>query len=503
MTTPCHVSVAVITYRIASHVNVNPDTIMQEFLGGLDKLDKDGHLMRDMIPADSAKYFDFISNYSEKATGFLSVYKVNPNYLLRNKEGLSGYNHNIHDLLVSNDNANNASPQWTVDFKNNFYIIANPIARLLYFVMGFDFSYEGDRPLDRPLESFSTLEFFRFSVDSDKRISDKHKLHIRHKTNKNADITDASEIFHHPFSLETIIQRVVPGLAHFSPIAKRPSLLHIFPKSYCTEASGLLYKTLRIPSADVSHLENSTDSLIRTSNMIDIAVLSEGASIIDSGFKEANQKNEYIKKYFASFIFALNQREVLLQFNREVSLINSEDLNNSDVASNSSHLEKQLLNLKKQINIIIFKQVFYSVSHLDELNLLFDKLMDKFKINILLKDSKESVQEAYSLINSIEREKASKREKEKDAWDIDKDKREKEIAKKTNTMLAYISLISVASVLFDFYIFSGFDEVMHSTINEKFIIHLFFTLLTAGGVIFVWRHITRSVPHQDSDIASR
>ncbi|MFM8319008.1 MAG: hypothetical protein ACKOAV_11655, partial [Bacteroidota bacterium] len=284
---------------------------MHEFLGGLDKLDKDGHLMRDMIQADSAKYFDFISNYSEKATGFLSVYKVNPNYLLRNKEGLSGYNHNIHDLLVSNDNANNASTQWTVDFKNNFYIIANPIARLLYFVMGFDFSYEGDRPL----ESFSTLEFFRFSVDSDKRISDKHKLHIRHKTNKNAEITDASEEFHRPFSLETIIQRVVPGLAYFSPIAKRPSLLHIFPKSYYSEASGLLYKTLRIPSADVSHLENSTDSIIRTSNMIDIAVLSEGASIIDSGFKEANQKNEYFNKYFASFIFALNQREVLLQFN--------------------------------------------------------------------------------------------------------------------------------------------------------------------------------------------
>ena len=302
MTTHSHLSVAVLTYRIADLANGNPDTIMQEFLGGLDKLEKDRHLKRDMIQADSAKYFDFISNYSEKATGFLSVYKVNPNYLLRNKEGLSGYNHNIHDLLVSNDNANNALPQWTVDFKNNFYIIANPIARLLYFVMGFDFSYEGDRPLDRPLESFSTLEFFRFSVDSDKRISDKHKLHIRHKPNEKAEITDASAIFHHPFSLETIIQKVVPGLAHFSHIAKRPSLLHIFPKSYSTEASGLLYKTLRIPSADVTHLENSTDSVIRTTNIIDIAVLNEGASIIDSGFKEANQKNEYFNKYFASFI---------------------------------------------------------------------------------------------------------------------------------------------------------------------------------------------------------
>jgi len=70
MTTHSHRSVAVITYRIADHVNGNPDTIMQEFLGGLDKLDKDGHLIRDMIPADSVKYFDFISNHSKKATGF-------------------------------------------------------------------------------------------------------------------------------------------------------------------------------------------------------------------------------------------------------------------------------------------------------------------------------------------------------------------------------------------------------------------------------------------------
>lgn len=503
MTTPCHLSVAVLTYRIADQANGNPDTIMQEFLEGLDKLEKDSHLKRDMIQADSAKYFDFISNYSEKATGFLSVYKVNPNYLLRNKEGLSGYNHNIHDLLVSNDNANNVSPQWTVDFKNNFYIIANPIARLLYFVMGFDFSYEGDRPLDRPLESFSTLEFFRFSVDSDKRISDKHKLHIRHKPNEKAEITDASEEFRRPFSLETIIQSVVPGLAHFSPIAKRPSLLHIFPKSYCTEASGLLYKTLRIPSADVSHHENSTDSLIRTSNMIDIAVLNEGASIIDSGFKEANQKNEYIKKYFASFIFALNQREVLLQFNREVSLINSQDLNNSDIASNSSHLEKQLLDLKKQLNIIIFKQVFYSVSHLDELNLLFDRLMDKFKINILLKDSKESVKEAYSLINSIEREKATKREKEKDAQEREKDNRDKEIKEKTNTMLTIISLISAASVMFDFYNFLELDHHLRLNKNVKLLIHGIFTLFTFIGVYLAWRNITRSVPHKDSDIATR
>ncbi|MBM3419158.1 MAG: hypothetical protein FJY17_09615 [Bacteroidetes bacterium] len=500
MTTHSHRSVAVITYRIADQTNGNPDIIMQEFLGGLDKLDKDGLLIRDMIPADSAKYFDFIRNHSEKATGFLTLYQTRKNYFIHNKEVLSGYDPNIHELYVSNDNSNNVLPQWTVDFKNNFYIIANPIARLIYFVIGFDFTYQGDRPL----ESFSTLEFFRFSHASDKKISDKYKLHIRHKSNENADVTEISAKHNTSFLLETIIQKVVPGLAHFTPIAKRPSLLHIFPKSYYTEARDLLlYRTLRIPVADVTHVENSTESSIRTSNMIDIAVLNEGASIIDSGFKEANQINEYFKKYFASFILALNQREVLLQFNREVSLINSQDLNNSDVASNSSHLEKQLLNLKKQINIIIFKQVFYSVSHLDELNLLFDKLMDKFKINILLKDSKVSVEEAYSLINSIEREKATKREKEKDAWDIDKDKREKEIAKKTNIMFTIISLISVASVLFDFYIFSGLDEVMHSTINEKFIIHLIFTLLTVVGVIFVWRHITRSQPHQDSDIASR
>ena len=301
-------------------------------------------------------------------------------------------------MFVSNDKAINALPHWTVDLKNNFYIIAKPIARLIYFVICFDFTYHGDRPL----ESFSTLEFFRFSVDSDKRISDKHKLNIRLKKNVNTDVIEISAKHNAPLSLDAIIQKVVHGLTCFSSIAKRPSLLHIYPWSYYTEARDLiLYKTLRIPSAE------------------------------------------------------------------------------------------------------IFKQVFYTVSYLDELKLLFDKLMDKFKFNILLRDSKESVEEAYSLFNSIEREKATKREKERDARDIEKDNREKEIAKKTNTMLTYIILISVASVLFDFYIFSGLDEYMGLKINEKFSIHVIFSVLTLMGVYFAWRHITRSVPLQDSDIASR
>lgn len=433
MTTHSHRSVAVITYRIADQANGNPDTIMQEFLSGLDKLE-DYHMgKRDTIPFDSSKYFDFIVNHSKESTGFLSVYQVKADCFTHNNEVLSGYNPNIHELYVSNDRANNDLPQWTVDFKNNFYIIANPIARLIYFVIGLDFTYQGDRPL----ESFSTLEFFRFS---DGVNSEKYKLQIRNRSNANTDKTDTSAKHNASLSLGTIIQNVVPGLAHFCPSISRkrprPSLLHIFPKSYFTEASDLLYKTLRIPLADDNHLENSTDTLIRTSNMIDIAVLNEGASIIDRGFREANQMNEYFNKYFPSFILALNQREVLLQFNREVSLIeiNPKLLNSSYEIDpkllNSSYktvknLSKKLLELKKRVDLIIFKQIFYSVSHFDELNRLFDGLMDKFKINVLLKDSQECVQEAYSLVESFEREEAKKREKEKDD-------REKEVAKRNN-----------------------------------------------------------------------
>jgi len=508
MTTHFHRSVAVITYRIADQANGKPDTIdtiMQEFLSGLDELDKDGHLTRDIIPADSVKYFDFISNYSEKAAGFLSVYKVNSNFLLRNREGLSGYNHNIHNLLVSNDRANNDLPQWTVDFKNNFYIIANPIARLIYFVIGLDFTYQGDRPL----ESFSTLEFFRFS---DGVNSEKYKLQIRNKSNANTDKTDPSAKHNASLSLGTIIQNVVPGLAHFTPVAKRPSLLHIFPKSYYTEASDLLYKTLRIPLADVNHLENSTDSLIRTSNMIDIAVLNEGASIIDRGFREANQMNEYFNKYFPSFILALNQREVLLQFNREVSLIeidpkmlNSSNeidpkmLNSSNINVEIVDLRKELLELKKRVNIIIFKQIFYSVSHFDELNQLFDELMDKFKINVLLKDSQECVQEAYSLVESFEREEAKKREKEKDDREKEVAKRTNENQTKTNNLINLLTLIGISTVIFETYAFLHVDEFIFLNSFNKDLLHTLVVVIMVLFLLVMWRRHTKITSNTFSD----
>jgi hypothetical protein len=511
MTTHSHRSVAVITYRIADQANENPDTIMQEFLSGLDKLE-DHHMgKRDTIPFDSSKYFDFIVNHSKESIGFLSVYQVKANYFTHNNEVLSGYDPNIHELYVSNDRANNDLPQWTVDFKNNFYIIANPIARLIYFVIGLDFTYQGDRPL----ESFSTLEFFRFS---DGVNSEKYKLQIRNRSNANTDKTDTSAKHNASLSLGTIIQNVVPGLAHFCPSISRkrprPSLLHIFPKSYSTEAiTLLLYKTLRIPIADVTHLENSTDSLIRTSNMIEIAVLNEGASIIDRGFQEANQMNEYFNKYFPSFILALNQREVLLQFNREVSLIeiNPKLLNSSYEIDpkllnssyeidpkllNSSYkyvknLRKELLELKKRVDIIIFKQIFYSVSHFDELNRLFDELMDKFKIKVLLKDSQECVQEAYSLVESFEREEAKKGEKEKDDREKEVAKRTNENQTKTNNLINLLTLISISTVIFETYAFLHVDEFIFLNSFNKDLLHTLVVVIMVLFLLVMWRRHTK------------
>jgi hypothetical protein len=255
--------------------------------------------------------------------------------------------------------------------------------------------------------------------------------------------------------------------------------------------------------------------------MIEIAVLNEGASIIDRGFQEANQMNEYFNKYFPSFILALNQREVLLQFNREVSLIeiNPKLLNSSYEIDpkllnssyeidpkllNSSYkyvknLRKELLELKKRVDIIIFKQIFYSVSHFDELNRLFDELMDKFKIKVLLKDSQECVQEAYSLVESFEREEAKKREKEKDDREKEVAKRTNENQTKTNNLINLLTLISISTVIFETYAFLHVDEFIFLNSFNKDLLHTLVVVIMVLFLLVMWRRHTKITSNTFSD----
>jgi hypothetical protein len=61
------------------------------------------------------------------------------------------------------------------------------------------------------------------------------------------------------------------------------------------------------------------------------------------------------------------------------------------------------------------KQIFYSISHNDELNLFLLKLQERFRVSILLQDIKESIGELHQLLETNHEREQRRQEKRKEA----------------------------------------------------------------------------------------
>ena len=122
--------------------------------------------------------------------------------------------------------------------------------------------------------------------------------------------------------------------------------------------------------------------------------MNEGAIVIDTPGGD-NDTNKLLNKYFPAFILALNQREVMIKTAKDVSQIAYKNLNAED-----SITLKKLTELRKTLNLIQLKQVFYNISIYNETELFFTELQKKFSIDVLLNDNKGSIEAIHSLLES-------------------------------------------------------------------------------------------------------
>ncbi len=198
----------------------------------------------------------------------------------------------------------------------------------------------------------------------------------------------------------------------------KPSLLHLVhpPDSFdIMSKHSLAYKILRVGRrldfvAPEESKQGFSESItpILLDQQISLYLMSEGALVFDKNEKIA----ALINKHLPTFLLTLNQRQILIYMMEQIATQIPYDIGDVAPSSNASPrqrlaMEKEqseklqrLEELRTRIIKLQLKQIFYSISHNDELNLFLSKLQDRFRINYLLQDIKESIGELHQLLEA-------------------------------------------------------------------------------------------------------
>ena len=207
----------------------------------------------------------------------------------------------------------------------------------------------------------------------------------------------------------------------------KPILLHLIKDDNLLEQeqkelSKSIYKTLRIPA----RYNNEKSFPINYDEIVNLKIpdariifgtMNEGVVIVDNGIRNLNE----INKYLPAFVLALNQREFLLKVIRLVPNVN---------VNNQSELKA----IKQFITEVYLKQLSFSVSIYNEIDLLFKELQMKFQIKLLMNDNKESINEIHQLIENFVTD-------EKNAEDQRKEKY-------LNSIILGLTIIQVVSIFY-------------------------------------------------------
>ena len=228
------------------------------------------------------------------------------------------------------------------------------------------------------------------------------------------------------------------NLIYFNHV--KPTVVHLIHDSQAFEIedekmSELIYKTLRIPAkptnSNISHKINYNEivKLQSPDENISFATMNEGVLIIDNTI----DLNALTKKYLPAFVLALNQREFLLKVIRLAPYVDITEL-------------KELKDLKKFVTEVYLKQISFTVSVYNEIDILFVELQKKFDIEILMRDNKESINEIHQLIEGLDKEdKAKKLGELEDA--------QKKRDNNLGLILSLVGLFGAASAVIDLYNF--------------------------------------------------
>ena len=230
----------------------------------------------------------------------------------------------------------------------------------------------------------------------------------------------------------------IKNLIYFNHV--KPTVVHLIHDSQAFEIddekmSELIYKTLRIPAkptnSNITHKINYSEivKLQSPDENISFATMNEGVLIIDNTI----DLTALTKKYLPAFVLALNQREFLLKVIRLAPYVGITEL-------------KELKDLKKFVTEVYLKQISFTVSVYNEIDILFAELQKKFDIEILMRDNKESINEIHQLIEGLDKE--VKARLDKDLEDAQK-KRDNNLG----LILSLVGLFGAASAVIDLYNF--------------------------------------------------
>jgi hypothetical protein len=243
-------------------------------------------------------------------------------------------------------------------------------------------------------------------------------------------------------------------------IYDKPVMLHLFSQAgkdvlSNDELINTCFKVLRIPPLvkgkeapnkpletkleDLHSVKPKLAQLHYPDQSIVFCTMNEGAIVIDTSSNV--DTNSLVNKYFPAFILALNQREVMIKTAKDVSQIPYKNLNAED-----SITLKKLSELRKTLNLIQLKQVFYNISIYNETELFFTELQKKFSIDVLLNDNKGSIDAIHSLLES---ERISKEEEANKLLEEAQKKRDNNLG----LILSLVGLFGAASAVIDLYNF--------------------------------------------------
>ena len=211
----------------------------------------------------------------------------------------------------------------------------------------------------------------------------------------------------------------------------KPTVVHLIKESEVIEkdhetVSKLIYKALRIPNK-LNEYPSVLKEQINYSEIVKLqspdqsicfATMNEGAIIIDNTIEELSELGNI---YLPAFVLALNQREFLLKVIRLVTSVDTSKI-------------EELKDLKKFITEIYLKQISFTVSVYNEIDIFFTELQKKFDIEILMNDNKESINEIHQLIEELDNERKAAEEKEK--------------ATKLNFLIIGLTVIQVISIFY-------------------------------------------------------
>jgi len=432
------------------HSNADSKNIFESYVNYIKTLP----LSNDKI-VDSSKYHDYISNYispysENENSSFLKTFSIQI-------ANLKGIDINGQEIQFKNQFQDNKTKLFLGDSNleikfDKIIIVLNEIAELAYFIFEIDYIIENDNAL----KLISEIDFFRYYkpkgvCDYKNKIKSQYAIKtLKEKKDKEGIIT--TETNYIPF-YEMICNYFNYIFKSAKFIYDKPVMLHLFSqvgKDVLSndELINTCFKVLRIPTLikdkeetikpeatkleDLHSVKPKLAQLHYPDQSIVFCTMNEGAIVIDTSSNV--DTNSLVNKYFPAFILALNQREVMIKTAKDVSQIPYKNLNSED-----SITLKKLSELRKTLNLIQLKQVFYNISIYNETELFFTELQKKFSIDVLLNDNKGSIEAIHSLLESERISETEDAQKKRD--------------NNLGLILSLVGLFGAASAVIDLYNF--------------------------------------------------